>query len=124
MGHDPLWAQIVLRTVEYGVHIYLVDESGMFIEIEPPECENPPPLYDPPCDESGEGSDEPAVVRGLRVEIEQLKKELEVQKNRVRELWKLKCDQLADMDSSLLQKDEAISHFKAEIACHVVSPAA
>ena len=113
-GRDPLRTQVLLRTVEQGVHISLQDETGVFEEIEPPEPEDPP-LVDPPHDgEEGE-EEEPAVVTQLRAEVERLTTELEAQKTRVRELWKLNCKQLAEMDSSLLQKDEEISCLKAEV---------
>ena len=91
----------------------LQDEDGVFLEIEPLPIEDPPP--DDPEDADGEAP-EPAVVGELRVEVERLKTELEAQKSRVRELWKLNCEQLADMDSSLLQKDEEIGSLKAEVA--------
>ena len=99
--------------MEHGVHITLQDETGVFKEIEPPEPEEPPPV-DPPRDEDGEEDGEPAVVAGLRAEAERLTIELESQKNRVRELWKLNCEQLAEMNSCLLQKDEEISRLKAQ----------
>ena len=113
-GHDPLQTQVVLRTVEHGVHITLQDETGVFKEIEPPDPEESPPV-DPPREEHGEEDGEPAVVAELRAEVERLTIELESRKNRVRELLKLNCEQLAEMDSSLLQKDE-ISRLKAEVA--------
>ena len=107
-GRDPLQTQVVLRTEERGVHMTLQDEDGVFLVIEPLPIEDPPP-DDPEDADGGEGeAPEPAVVGELRVEVERLKTELEAQKSRVRELWKLNCKQLADMDSSLLQKDEEI----------------
>ena len=42
--------------------------------------------------------------------------ELETQKTRVQKLWKLNCDQLAEMDSSLLLKEEEIDSLIAEVA--------
>ena len=58
----------------------------------------------------------PPVVRKLWEEIDRLKVELETQKTRVCELWKLNCDQLAEMDSSPLQKEEEIGSLRAEVA--------
>ena len=100
-GRDPLRTQLLLPTVEHGVHISLQDETGVFEEIEPPEPEDPP-LVDPPHNgEEGE-EEEPAVVTQLRTEVERLTTELEAQKTQVRKLWKLNCEQLAEMYSSLL----------------------
>ena len=58
--------------------------------------------------------EEPTAVRELREEVERLKVEL---------LWKLNCYQLAEMDSSLLQKEEEIGSLRAEVAqLHGTSP--
>ena len=94
----------------------LQDEARVFLEIEPLATDDPPP--DDPGDADGEEGEvpEPAVVGELRAEVERLKTELEAQKSRVRELWKLNCEQLAEMDSSLLQKDEEIGSLKAKVA--------
>lgn len=40
---------------------------------------------------------------------------MEAQKVRIRELWRLNCEQLADMDSSLAEKDEKISCLRDEV---------
>lgn len=110
--HDPLRTQVLLCTSERGACITLQDETGVFKEIELPAPEDPS-LGNLPH-EGGEEEDEPAIVVELRAEVERLTAELEVLKKRVRELWKLNCDQLAEMDDSLLQKDE-ISRLKAEV---------
>ena len=118
-GRDPLRTQVALYPEGRGIHIHLLDEMGTFEEIKPSEPEDPPPEDNLSSEESDVG---PAVVGELRAEIEQLKKEMEAQKNRVRQLCKLNCEQLAEMYSSLLQKEEEISRLKAEVAhCRGVS---
>lgn len=115
-GRDPLRIQVVLRTVERGVHMTLQDEMGVFMEIEPPTVDAHPPDGLPGQESDETDSEEPTAVRELREEVGRLTVELETQKARVRELWKLNCDQLAEMDSSLLQKEEEIGSLRAEVA--------
>lgn len=121
--HDPLRTHMVLRTGECGIRITLQDEMGVFKEIDSPIHGDPSPGDLP--HEGDEEEVKPAIITELRAEIERLTAELEAQKKRVRELWKLNCDQLAEMDNSLLQKDEEISHLKPEVVrsrSHTISP--
>ena len=112
---DPLRTQVVLREVEGGTLVCLQDESGVFREIEPPELDNP---EDPQTSSEREEEDETEseVVATLRAEIAQLRTELERQKAKTRDLWRVNCEQLAEMDGSLVEKDEEISRLKDEVA--------
>ena len=105
-----------MQTVERGVHMTLQDETGPFLEVEPPTVEDPPPDIPPERSEEETATPDAAMVRALSTEVESLRTELEAQKTRVRELWRLNCDQLAEMDSLLLQKDEEIGSLQAELA--------
>ena len=111
-GHNPLRTQVVLREVEGGTHISLQDESGVFHEFEPPEPEDLPHAR---LSES-EGEPESETLLALRAEIAQLKVELEEQKTKTRDLWRLNCEQLAELDGSLAEKDEEITRLKDEVA--------
>ena len=65
--------------------------------------------------EEDEEESEPEIVASLRAEIVQLA-ELETQKAKTGDLWRLNCEQLAEMDGSLVEKDEEISRLKDEVA--------
>ena len=79
----------MLRSVAHGTHLSLQDETGVFAEYKPPEPPEPP-THDAPED-GGEGKDsgESDLVASLRVEVEELRGELEAQKAK---MWKLSCD--------------------------------
>ena len=94
----------------------LQDESGVFREIEPPEPDDPEDSVHSSLSEEEEEELKPEVVASLRAEIVQLEAELEKQKAKTRDLWRLNCEQLAEMDGSLVEKDEEISRLKNEVA--------
>ena len=61
----------------------------------------------------------------LKAELEKQKAELERQRTKTRDLWRLNCEQLADFDSSLAEKDEEIASLKDEVSrLHRSSPSA
>ena len=108
--------QVVLHEVERGTLVCLQDESGVFREIEPPEPDDPEDSVHSSLSAGGEEEAEPEVVASLRAEIVQLEAELETQKSKTRDLWRLNYEQLADMDGSLVEKDEEISRLRDEVA--------
>ena len=65
--------------------------------------------------EEDEEESEPEIVASLRAEIVQ-QAELETQKAKTGDLWRLNCEQLAEMDGRLVEKDEEISRLKDEVA--------
>ena len=110
-GRDPLRTQVVLQEVAGGFCISLQDESGVFQEFDPPE-------HHPTASESSsedEGESESETVTALREEIAQQKAELEEQKDKTRDLWRLNCEQLAELDNSLAEKDEEIGKLRDEV---------
>jgi len=54
-------------------------------------------------------------VVALRAEVDQLRRELEEQKGRVRELWRLNCEQLMEMDTLLSEKEEENCRLRDEL---------
>lgn len=56
-----------------------------------------------PREEEGDEICRSLVVEELQTEVKWLKLELEAQKNRMRELWKLNYECLAEIDSSPLE---------------------
>ena len=125
-GRDPLHVQVVLRQVARGAYLSLQDETGVFVEVEPPEPEEPLPFSTAGDNsESEEDSGESEVVARLQEEVRQLKQELEEQKVKTKNMWKLSCEQLAEMDDALAEKDDEISHLRVELdRLHRSSPGA
>ena len=70
----------------------------------------------PACPKGTRTNQQAEIVASLRAEILQLKAELETQKANTRDLWRLNCEQLAEMDGSLVEKDDEISRLKDEVA--------
>ena len=89
----------------------------MFAEFEPPEPEEPPPSET--AEDHGEVEEdleESGLVASLRAEVEQLKRELEAQKVKTKDMWKLSCEQLAEMDHTLSEKDDEIAELRDRLA--------
>ena len=59
-----------------------------------------------PTDGAGAEADSGIPVVALRTEVDQLRRELETQKGKLREMWRLNCEQLAEMDFLLVEKEE------------------
>ena len=115
-GHDPLRTQVVLCEVERGTLVCLRDESGVFREIEPLRARRSGRLTQLQLGRKGRGR-----IRARDGGVTEsrscpLKAELETQKGKTRDLWRLNCKQLAEMDGSLVRKDEEISPLKDEVA--------
>ena len=55
-------------------------------------------------------------VAALRAEIEQLREELEEHKGKTREMWRVNCEQIAEMDALLSEKEDENSRLKEELA--------
>ena len=56
--------------------------------------------------------EETELVATLRAEIDELKIELETQKTISRDMWKLNCEQLMEMDNTLCEKHEEINRLR------------
>ena len=114
-GRDPLSTQVVLHSVKHGTHL-LQDETGVFREFEPPEQEDSSHLDSTPEERSGaEELEETELVVALRAEVAQLKSELESQKVKMWDMWRQNCEQIAEMDGALSEKDEEISSLREEL---------
>ena len=111
-GRDPLHTQVVLREHERGTHMSLQDETGVFHEFDPPEADDPHGSELSDVEEEEEDSE--AVV-ALRTEVDQLRRELETQKGKLREMWRLNCEQLAEMDTLLVEREEENTRLRGEL---------
>ena len=127
MGREPPIVQVIVqREVEGGrAYLYLQDASGVFLESEP----DPEPSAHRTEKEVETGEEEADEVETLKQaldkaikqnaaldrEVSSLRKGLQKQKDRVKELWKLNCEQLADHDSIIPAKDVEISSLRARV---------
>lgn len=127
MGHEPPNVQVVVqREVEGGrAYLYLQDASGVFLESEP----DPEPSAHGTEKEAETGEEEADEVETLKQaldeateknaalasEVSSLREGLQKQKDRVKELWKLNCEQLAEYDSIIAAKDVEISSLRARV---------
>ena len=55
-------------------------------------------------------------MAALKAEIEQLRRELEEHKGRTREMWRKNCEQVAELDALLSEKEDENARLKEEIA--------
>ena len=86
------------------------------VRLSPSELDDPEDSPNSSSAERDGDESELEMVASLRAEVVQLKAELETQKGKTRDLWRLNCKQLAEMDGSLVRKDEEISPLKDEVA--------
>ena len=117
MERDPKNTQVLVQEDEHGVRVFLQDADGVFLEVEPEADEG---------DGSGEGDGDgirTGDVEGLRLELQavkdaqealekevtELRQKLEREKAKSNNLWDLNCAQLAEFDSTLMEKDEEIA---------------
>ena len=117
MERDPKNTQVLVQEDEHGVRVFLQDADGVFLEVEPEADEG---------DGSGEGDGDgirTGDVEGLRLELQavkdaqealekevtELRQKLEREKAKSKNLWELNCAQLAEFDSTLMEKDEEIA---------------
>ena len=127
MGREPPNVQVVVqREVEGGrAYIYLQDATGVFLESEP----DPEPSAHGTEKEEETGEEESDEVETLKQaldeateknaalarEVSSLREGLQKQKDRVKELWKINCEQLAEHDSIIAAKDVEISSLRARV---------
>ena len=55
-------------------------------------------------------------VETLRAEMQQVKEELATKNKRVKDMWRLNCHHIAEMDKAVTEKDEEINRLKHELA--------
>ena len=90
---------------------------GAFLELEP---SSPQEEESDQSTEEGEPGDELDVTKrriaNMEEELEDLKKQIEQEKERADELWRVNCIQLTTFDSALIAKDDVIAQKDDEIA--------
>ena len=130
LGREPQNIQVVLSEEESGTTVSLHDESGAFLTAVPPE-ERPPSSSPEPLTESQEGEETLlAEIQSLCLALQTTKEEvlasqsnvstlttqLEGEKKRTKDLWRLNCSQLTEFDSTLAQKDDEIEALQRALA--------
>ncbi len=131
MEREPRNVQVVLVELEQGTVISLRDEGDVFLEV--PPSEEPPPLETGgergdahEAREEEEESQETQLLHALaemeerNAELEaqasRLKEEVEKGKTRLKELWRMNCDQLGEHDAAMALKEEEVARLSAQVA--------
>ena len=120
-GKDPMNVQIFLREGESGVEMNLRDAGGMFLHIKPPVVKE---VEREIAELSGQESEtkEPSVdvlkeeIASLKEQLKSCNEELDVQKTRIREMWKESCQQLTEMDEIVAEKDGRIWSLEEQLS--------
>ena len=131
MGHEPYNVQIVFEEYSSDASFQLCDKDGKFLTV-PSADANHCSEGDEPYEEMASGSfgEERNEVEllcqsvtditrerdELREELETTKQQLELKKARVKELWRMSCEQVAEHDALILAKDEEIARLKVQLA--------
>ena len=130
VGREPPNVQVVVqREVEGGrAYLYLQDASGVFLESEL-DSELSAHGTEKEAETGEEEADEVDTLKQAQRRmlhwLERWREGLQKQMDRVKELWKLNCEQLAEHDSIIAAKDVEISSLRArveEITMHEHAP--
>ena len=134
MGREPRNVQVDLEEMEGVVAVYLKDKSGVFLEAQPERIEERSEEDSKRESDGSEGgvhdgggvreaaeleaqllrvSKENATLRG---EVSAVREQLEKEKAKCKELWRMSCEQLARHDKHLASKEEEIEKLKARLS--------
>ena len=126
MDKEPMQVQVVLQKTKTGVHR---DVEGVFLEARQPAVEE----SDQVCAEHDEDDKEDAEAgkeietmreeietlqeekRSLQLDVDSMKWETDKLRNKVKEMWKMNCAQLAQFDAILMEKEEEITSLKDKL---------
>ena len=130
LGHEPRNVQVVFDEYYSSAAFELWDESGKFLTVPPVDVEHSP-AGDEQHEESGDErpAEETSELETLRQsvvditrerdtlcdELETVRHELELEKARIKELWRMSCGQVAEHDTMIVSKDEEIARLKAQL---------
>ena len=125
IGKEPGLVQVLVqdsRRVTQKLRLYLVDQAGVFAEAgSTEECPR----------ESGASSSELEEMRSqltnTHAQLDELQRqlhtivdshqaELQMERDRVKQLWKQMCDRVQKLDSALAEKDEIIEELNQQLA--------
>ena len=120
LGHEP---RVVLQEKEGVTTISLTDADGVFVTAHPKESkeedlsgESEPRDGDGEVDELRKALVEANKGNGmLQEEMSTVRTDLERAIERVKDLWKVNCSQLAEFDTTLSAKDEEIARLKQRL---------
>ena len=120
LNREPRNVQVLLLEAEAGITVSLQDEDGVFLTAGPREAESRPETPDPEIESHSGEETLTAEVQSLRLalqtataeestlraQVSALTAQLENEKKRTKDLWRLNCAQLAEFDSTLARKDD------------------
>ena len=100
------------------MHLSLQDESGIFHEVQPE------PFAEEEAEEQHSSREEDLLVQleaikeeneSLKAQVDELSKQLGVEKDRIKQMWLISSQQLADRDRDLAAKEETIAKLSAKL---------
>ena len=130
MSHEPYNVQVVFEEYFSDASFQLCDEGGEFVTVSSADA-NYSYKGDEPYQETASGSFEEQnevqllhqsvtdITRErdkLRKELEATRQQLKLKKARVKELWRMSCEQVEEHDALIISKDEEIARLKAQLA--------
>ena len=131
MGHEPYNIQVVFEEYSSDASFKLCDEGGEFLTVPSVDADHSyegDELYEEAASRSlEEERNEVELLRQsvtditgerdkLGEELEATQQQLELKKARVKELWRMSCEQVAEHDAMITSKDEEIARLKAQLA--------
>ena len=130
MGHEPNNVQVVFEEYSSDASFQLCNEGSEFLAV-PSAGADHSCKGDEPYKETASGSFEERnkvqllrqsvtdITRerdNLREELEATRQQLQLKKARVKELWRMRYEQVAEHDPLIISKDEEIARLKAQLA--------
>ena len=131
MGHEPYNVQIVFEEYSSDASFQLCDEDGEFLTVPSADTdhsyEGDEPYEETVSESFGGECNKVELLRQsvadvtrerdkLREKLEATRQEFELKKARVKELWRMSCEQIAEHDAMIISKDEEIVRLKAQLA--------
>ena len=130
LGREPCNVQVLFEEHTSEAAFTLLDDSGEFLTVSAVETELPMLLEDGEVNSDPENESSAGEIVSLRLsvatitterdallrELQSVKQELELKKARVKELWRMNCEQLSEYDSLLVAKEEEIARLTVQLA--------
>ena len=129
--HELCNIQFVIEEYSNDASFQLCDKGDKFLTVPPADAdhsyEGDEPNGETDSESSGEKGNEVEllchsvmnIIRekdSLHEELEAIRQQLEIKKARVKELWRMSCEQVAGHDAMSISKDEEIARLKAQSA--------
>ena len=130
LGRELCNVQVLFEEHTSEAAFTLLDDSGQFLTVSAVEAELPMLLEDGEVNSDAENESSESEIASLRFsvatitterdallrELQSVKQELELKKARVKELWRMNCEQLSEYDLLLVAKEEEIARLIVQLA--------